>query len=676
MGNHDTIVTHYAILIGINAYSDRPLTGCVQDVQEIKSYFKEVLNSVYITMFTAIGGTDLKSNNLAEGPVLWPTYDNVTSAFREVTSLAKAGDFVYIHYSGHGTRTESHSEFSNESTGDLAFVLFDKEKENGERYLRGLILAHLLKAMADKELVITLVLDCCFSATVYRDNDPTIRFLPFDAEIDSKYPLSLENHGDETDRPTNRDASMRPNWLINPDGYAILVACGPHEVAKGITSRPDGQNHGALSYFLLKTLKECGGLRKKHMIIYNHLCARFREFSSQQNPVLYGNKDQGFFGHISSGIDINPILIVEREENLQLQAGQAHGVCDDDQFTLYPLSSVEGNFILEEKPVIAKISRAGALTSYLNLLKTTSICPQTGWIAEPLTRAFYLEFPIRLASDLPYQDWQTALKKRSLNIHINTEQRSFSFHVLLNNDEYEIRDESDHKIINLPTMVQDQFDISSVCDILEHLVKYKLVGALVNKMPTETFLKSFKAQIISQSKEVFDPGCMMEVKQNEETFELQVENKGSKDLYVYVYDMGPCWQVQNIFHGSYEVIPPLNAATSFRGMFQKRLKTIIPSEMREKGHLQCQDIVKVLVTSKPTSFDVLELPKLGKSVKRKPSGRIPLIDNDISEEWAALNFAICTSLKQIPKANYLPNTHLFVTSSQHGDGQSSWTRGA
>ena len=159
----------------------------------------------------------------------------------------------------------------------------------------------------------------------------------------------------------------------------------------------------------------------------------------------------------------------------------------------------------------------------------------------------------------------------------------------------------------------------------------------------------------------------MEVKHNEETFELQVENKESKDLYVYVYDMGPCWQVQNIFHGSYEVIPPLNDATSFRGMFQKRLKTIIPSEMREKGQLQCQDIIKVLVTSKPTSFDLLELPKLGKSAKKNLTDRIPLIDNDISEEWAALNFPICTSFKKIPKANHLPNTHHSVTSSQHGD---------
>lgn len=651
MNNQDTIVTHYAILIGIDAYPKRPLTSCVQDVQEIKNYLSGVLNSVHIQLFAATKSTQLNLYNPVESSMLWPTYDNVTSAFREIISLAKTGDFVYIHYSGHGTRTEPCREFSNKSTGDLALVLLDGEKENDERYLRGWILAHLLKAMTDKGLVVTLVLDCCFSATVYRDDDTTVRFLPYDAEIDSKYPLSLEKSpGDEADRATNRDASMLPNWLINPNGYAILVACGPHESAKGITSEPDGQNHGALSYFLLKAFTESGGLKNKHKNIYHHICAMFRKSRQQQNPVLYGNKDQGFFGYINSGLDINPISIIERDGSLQLQAGQAHGVCDDDRFTLRPLGSVESNSNSEEEPVIAQVTQARAFISYLKVLKMTSVWARTGWIAEPLTRAAHQKFPIRLASSLLHQDeWLTALRERSLNVHTDKEEHLFSFHVLLKNyKEYEILDESDHKIINLPTMSHDQMDISSICDILEHLVRYELVRTLANKMAADAFMESFKVQIISRSGEIFDPEFVVEVEQDEEgkyMFELQVENKASEDLYVYVYDMGPCWQVQNIYGGSYEVIPPRNSGPGFTGMFRKKLRTIVPPEMREKGHRQCQDIIKVFVTSKPTSLDLLELPKLGKSAKRNTTDRTSQEDSDTLEEWAALSFPIRTSLK-------------------------------
>ena len=54
-----------------------------------------------------------------ETPELWPTYGNVTSSLKEMSSRAKAGDFIYIHYSGHGTR------IPNSSTGDLALVLLE-----------------------------------------------------------------------------------------------------------------------------------------------------------------------------------------------------------------------------------------------------------------------------------------------------------------------------------------------------------------------------------------------------------------------------------------------------------------------------------------------------------------------------------------------------------------------
>ncbi|MCJ1423303.1 hypothetical protein MMC29_001185 [Sticta canariensis] len=658
MDNRETIVTHHAILIGIDAYTVRPLTSCVHDVQEIKKHLESVLlNSVHIQMLTAPNSTILESDTLAEGSVLWPTHDNVISAFKKTYSLAKAGDFLYIHYSGHGTRAESglDRQFSNRFTGDLALVLLEKEEE----YLRGWILANWLKAMVDKGLVVTLVLDCCFSATVVRDkheknddddrdDDPTIRSLPYDAEIDSKYPMTRENSpGNGADYFADRDVSMRPNWLINPDGYAIIVACGPHELAKGITY--DGQSYGALSFFLLGTFKEYGGLRRKNKNIYSRLCARFLKDKPQQNPVLFGNKNQGFFGKISSEIDTNPVSIFrDGNGNLQLQAGQAHGVCDKDLFTLHPLGSVESNLNSKGEPLIAKVTQVRALTSYVELLETTSGCDLIGWIAQPRTRAFHQKFPIRLDSSLPYRDeWCATLNDRSL-VNVDIDEHSFSFHALLNScNEYEILDESGHKIINLPTMSRDQADVSSVCDILEHLGRYQRVEALANKTPADAFMESFKVQIVGRSGEIFDPECVVETEHSEQEpmFELRVVNKGSKSLYVFVYDMSPCWQIENIIRASYEVIPPRNRDEHFQGMFTKRLRTVVPDQMQKKGHHECQDIIKVFVASVPTSFDLLELPKAGESAKTKTPSRESQAHSDVPEEWVALNFPIRTTWK-------------------------------
>lgn len=168
------IATYYAILIGINAYPESPLKGCVRDVQEIKKYLEAMPNPVHIQMFTASPTDDSNSSRPIEDLELWPTHDNVTSSLKKITSSAKPGDFVYIHYSGHGTTVKPSGEFSNRSTGDLALVLLEVANGTDIRYLRGLELAYLLRDMVAKNLIVTLVLDCCFSGSVVR-NDSLIR---------------------------------------------------------------------------------------------------------------------------------------------------------------------------------------------------------------------------------------------------------------------------------------------------------------------------------------------------------------------------------------------------------------------------------------------------------------------------------------------------------------------
>jgi hypothetical protein len=144
---------------------------------------------------------------------------------------------------------------------------------------------------------------------------------------------------------------------------------------------------------------------------------------------------------------------------------------------------------------------------------------------------------------------------------------------------------------------------------------------LVNDMPTDSFLESISAKIINHSGEVYSPECILEVKEGEEArYTLQVENKGKRSLYVYIYNIGPCWQVQNIYYGNHAVIPPQLSGRGFTGVFKKNLKTAVPSEIREERmviaktlsrfllplsqrHLiywSCQNSVNRLIVVKPT----------------------------------------------------------------------------
>ncbi|KAL2812792.1 hypothetical protein BDW59DRAFT_155115 [Aspergillus cavernicola] len=623
-------VTHYAILMGIDEYPTKPLKSCVRDVQDVKEYLGSSLKDyVAIYMITASQACQTSPDS-AKGSQTWPTYDNILSTFNTVTSLARAGNFVYIHYSGHGTQKPPCGEYSNKPQGDLALVLLSGGKENHVTCLWGSELATLLKAMVDKGLVVTLVLDCCFSASVYRREDSDIRFLPYGATIDSDYPQDPEENaglGDTCPESEYRDASMCLNWLIKPDGYAILAACGPNEETTGC--KINGQNRGALSYFLLETVKRVS-LTKRHNDIYNHLRAKFQGSGLPQNPVLYGNKNQGFFGLAESDAISPAVPIIGRPDGtLQLTAGRAHGVSDGDQFVLYPFDSAESGPRSQAPSVVARVVYARGLTAELEQLGDPCIS-RTGWMARARAQFHLQKFPICLTSSLPHQvEWLMALKVRPLTVHTDAG-KPFALQVVLDNDEeYKILDSLGQEISNLPSMPQNQAGIDQIGVLLEHLVRFSLVKHLTHESSADTFWDSIDIRLHSDGK-VLSPGCGLEVN-NGARAELVVENRGIQDIYVFVYDLGPYWQVEGVSWGTYNVVTPLSIS-------RKRLQMNFPRQMEESGYRLCDDTIKVIVTSQPTSFDLLELPNLGGRSKTK-TGRISW-EGDGLENWAVMDFFI------------------------------------
>ena len=624
-------LSHYAILIGINAYPDKPLESCVRDVQKIKECLESKLPSVDIQTLTASSG-----DTPLEHPKSWPTCRNVTSALETVTSRAQPRDFIYIHYSGHGTRLDPCYERSNQSTGDLALVLLD---EDGSRAisLPGARLASLLKSMIDKALIITLVLDCCFSASVYRDRDSNVRYLSC-SHIGASIcpPVPEYDRADWNTRSPTRDASMRDNWLLDPNQYTILAACGPHEKAKGGSEASEkGERYGALSYFLFKALSD-HGLGRRHKDIHRHLCAKFWESCQAQHPVLYGNGDQAFFGRVDPYCNARSTSIFERDSTFRLLAGLAHGLRVRDRFALSPFSPSSNRYT--ERSFIVNVTHLRPLTSELELLDTSQSL-QTGWIAEPLTCSYLSDFPVRLAPELSHQDkWRAALEERSLSVCIDDEQNP-ALQVVLSNDKYEIRDKDGQRIINLPAMPREQTDTTRVCNILEHLARFQMTKDITNKITKAAFRESLDIQIRANRKS-FNPKEQIEV-QHGDIVEMIMKNMGETTLYVYVYNLSPLWQVKGMSH---EVIPERNhdRDLKFTGISSKKIKMTVPPAMSDYG--SCEDIIKVFVTSQPTSFDSLELPNIDELGKIIVGDRIPRPNNHESEDWVALNFLIRTSM--------------------------------
>ncbi|KDN67104.1 putative caspase domain-containing protein [Colletotrichum sublineola] len=635
MDKHLDTASHFAVLVGIDFYKDAPLRGCVRDVQEIAKYLNRVRPAAQVHTLTATSPSDTISSLPVEDPAFWPTYENFMSKVHQVSSIAKPGDFVHIHYSGHGTKTEP--------SGDLALDLLGDVQGTGVRYLHGNEFAILLRDLVSKKLQVSVVLDCCFSGGVSR-NDSSIRYLDYDVKTDAAYPAAVLQGVDTGARAGHsryRDVSMQPNWLVDPDGYTILTACGPYERAREIQIA-EGRRHGALSYFLLRTFAGSGGIGNRQRHIYHQLCARFKQAWPQQNPMFYGNKDKYFFSHSNSDARAIPIQAVKKGGKFQLQAGRAQGIGEGDEFAIYPSDHMDTASSSIKGSLTATVTHTKAFQSTLEVLNSTIVGTQTWWTAVALTRKRLNEYPIRVTKTIPSRDeWSAALRERSLHA-VDEDEHPFAFIVTVEDNRYKLLDESGHGITNIPVMLQAETTSDQVCDVIQHLAKFKMVRNLIKDAPVNPFSESFSIILVTSSGDTHHPGDSVQV-DHHHIVTLVAENVGNRELYVYIYDMGPSWQIENILRGSHYVLPPRNGSQTYQGTARKtwKLRMQVPEAMREEGLRHCNDTIMVFVTSQLTSFDSLELPKLNELVKRGASDGVHRRGNEVlSEDWACLCFPI------------------------------------
>lgn len=225
----------WSILIGIDYYTRHEcLQGAVHDVRACEDHLKATFEDFErdITILTATTPSDVASLTPREHPDKWPTWNNIDKALLRITAEAKKGDSVFIHYSGHGT-SEPSANNQRQTSSALALALTDgmistqgKMCNGGEtpgyELLYGQTLAYRLKELGDMGLPVTLVLDCCFSGNVIR-TESGVRWI--------EYNPSARVVGQDADGPklssSSQDGALRHQWLLNPENYTILAACGP-----------------------------------------------------------------------------------------------------------------------------------------------------------------------------------------------------------------------------------------------------------------------------------------------------------------------------------------------------------------------------------------------------------------------------------------------------------------
>jgi hypothetical protein len=258
--------------------------------------------------------------------------------------------------------------------------------------------------------------------------------------------------------------------------------------------------------------------------------------------------------------------------------------------------------------------------------------------------------------------WEEAAQQQRF-LHLCTENGTGPciFNVILNeHNEYEVLDGSLERIVSLPTIPLDTPGASSsAMDVLQHLATYKYFEGVENRTPSPSFESLFSLLPLSGT----GASGTFDIKHSG-TWGFTVENFSDKPLYLAIFNFTPSWQVVNLVShsggGPVLVVQPKTKENNSKE--EIRLRMEVPVFLQSRGQKYCEDIVKVFITSRPTSFPSMVLPEIPLYANAlcnrvRGGGDQPLKfllelvtgfrnqDHAAHEEWATQNFIIRTAIE-------------------------------
>ncbi|KAI1745789.1 caspase domain-containing protein [Xylaria scruposa] len=640
----NTAENKWAVLIGVDHYIKGPsregltfhnLEGCVEDVNQVYEYLSMSLgvHDSHITRLTATI-PDENGSEPTEVPSQWPTYENIVNTLQKVSEKAKPKDLVYLHYSGHGARvTTIFEDLKGDGSLDEALVPTNIHRGEG-RYIRDVEIAYLLQEMVKKELVVTVVLDCCHSGGADRNallGDAKIRGI---ARIDTNKldsDVSVFSHNDLKNAMKSpvlgaeRKATVANHWLLESRGYAFLAACRPHE--KALEIRYGHKIQGVLTRSLIDTLKENSN-DIPYYRLWELVALKVLKQSKQQNVVFGGEGDRLFYSedrlklfYAATVVDV--VSNGEGKATAQLNAGEAHGISKDMQLGVWPPLCTD--FSDTRRIGHLHVLEAKQVTSEARFIPSTPKQQiQVGCLALPhatqsLQRLVRLLYPE--SSSEEYMDAKAVHTLRevwkcqgttfvSLTVGPKDEE---TFQVQVKDGAYDILGRNGQRLQHTirPLPIDAECAAETLIHRLIHLAKYYNVLELKNPNGMSRLSISLTKKPHSFPREprlAADPHSNSPKNQHYKATEnewllLRVTNMSGFALNITVLDMDSTWAIEQIYpHGgaAYETLDP-------RMTLYIPLNVTVPNGIMQS---QVLDTIKVFATDQATSFRWLELPEL------------------------------------------------------------------
>jgi pimeloyl-ACP methyl ester carboxylesterase len=322
--------TLYATFVGINAYPQGALSGCIKDVLDLDLLLREqcaqqgedVLH-YRPAYFLAPNAADLvriseyETANQLQLTYKTPTFKLLTEEAFAHFSNAKAGDICLFYYSGHGSQTPAPEGLQDKMLETLVCV----DSRSEARDLVDKELGYLLwKAFTGKGVHALVIMDCCHSGNNTRsamiNNDVRFRFWPSDG---NKVPMtSWLGHAEGF--YVLKDGKIS----INIPPYIHFASCRNDEKAQ------ETMNGGLFTSKLVEVLR-AGGTSSSYRQLMQSLSVTVRGRAERQSPVAFSQQDTDLDQQFLSNavIPYKPSFEVRyhaREKQWRMYGGAMHGI--------------------------------------------------------------------------------------------------------------------------------------------------------------------------------------------------------------------------------------------------------------------------------------------------------------------------------------------------------------
>lgn len=323
----------YALIVGASQYKSlderMQLEGPKFDAEMVYGYLKQKKSALFPAANIRV---------LADGVqgAMPPTKAAIEEAMNGIAQKAKEGDFVYLHFSGHGSRQPAKPEDLTETDGlDEMFLpsdigTWDDAVGSVKNALIDDEIGELIGNIRNKGVFVWAVFDSCHSGTVTRGApvgedvrmrkvDPTALGIPQSVmDAAERRAPKTRGKGGEPEAPFAKEV---PN-SDKAGGFVAFYAAQSTEQTPEMRL-PAGEDgrvpHGLFSFTLLQTLNEHPGITYRRAA--QEILQRYAAMNMDRpTPLFEGDLDARVFG--SNSVDEKPQWPVEnRKGELHIPAG-------------------------------------------------------------------------------------------------------------------------------------------------------------------------------------------------------------------------------------------------------------------------------------------------------------------------------------------------------------------